>query len=173
MTIHVVDAPTIALLPDISYDSNQGLELGGQVTYGNAFGTMTDWLIDASVILSPAGPLAVNQWDANAQAANVMIAGLSWTAQGEVKREMSDLWDGATRVSAWEDNAATLSLKARLPLGGLLYDELAPGFAAQLDTLDLAGNGAEPPDFAGLNYRQAIGVGRVDWVGDFRNKTTR
>jgi len=130
---------------------------------------MTDWLIDVYVIVSPAGPLAVNQWDVEAQVANVMVAGLPWTANFELKREMSDLWDGATRVSAWEDNSATLSLKARLSLGGLWYYELGPGFAAQFDTLDLAGNSMEPPDFAGLNYRQAIGLGRVDWIGDFRS----
>jgi hypothetical protein len=98
-----------------------------------------------------------------------MVGGLAWTLELKLRSEGLDLWDGETEVAAWNDLYGAASVDAKIPLSGPWYYEMKPGFAGQFATVDLMGNGAEPGNYAGPNYRQAIGLGRVDWVGNFRS----
>jgi hypothetical protein len=106
---------------------------------------MTDWFLEGYGIAPVEPSRPSGQWDGHVRGKNLMLANLPWICDLEIKREYGDLMDGSTRVSAWEDSSANLSLEAKLPLGGLWYYDLAPGFASQFDTLDLECNGEEPP----------------------------
>lgn len=170
VTVRVVDSPTFAPLPNISYDSNLGLLLGVQVHYDNAFGTMTNWFFDSYVVLRGSeGVDDIDAWDLHPRIGAVMVGGVAWTLDLELRREDLQSWDGAIELAAWNDDYMTFSADAKLPLGGLFYYEAQPGFATRFDTSDLMANGADPKDFLGPNYRQALGVGEVDWVGNFRS----
>jgi hypothetical protein len=170
VTVHVVDSPTFFPLPDISYDSNLGLLLGVQLRYDNAFGSMTNWFFDGYVVAREReGSFGIGPWDLHPRVAHIMLGGLAWTLELELRREELQLWDGGTAVAAWNDLFGAASIDAKLRLGGLWYYEIQPGFAGQFDMVDLMGNGANPNDYVGPDYRQAIGLGRVDWVGNFRS----
>ena len=170
MTVRVVDSPTFVPLPDISYDSNLGLELGVQVHYDNAFGSMSNWFLDSYVVPGgKPGAYDIDGWDIHPRIAAVMVGGVAWTLDLELRREELQSWDGGTELASWNDDYVTVSANAKLPLVGLLYYEAQPGFASRFNTSDLMANGANPKDFLGPNYRQALGIGEVDWVGNFRS----
>ncbi len=170
VTVRVVDSPTFVPLPDISYDSNLGLELGVQVHYDNAFGSMSNWFLDSYVVPGgKPGAYDIDGWDIHPRIAAVMVGGVAWTLDLELRREELQSWDGGTELASWNDDYVTVSANAKLPLVGLLYYEAQPGFASRFNTSDLMANGANPKDFLGPNYRQALGIGEVDWVGNFRS----
>lgn len=168
--VQVVDASTFVVLPDISYDSNLGLLLGLQPHYGNAFGTMANGFLDAYLVARERnGVYGFGPWDIHPRVEDIMWDGSPWTLELELRREELDLRDGGTELAAWNDLFGVASLDAKLPLGGLWYYEIQPGFAGQFGTVDLVGNGANPKDYRGPNYRHALGLGEVDWVGNFRS----
>ena len=111
----------------------------------------------------------IDGWDLHPRIGAVMVGGVAWTLDLELRREDLQSWDGGTELASWNDDYMTVSADAKLPLVGLLYYEAQPGFATRFDTSDLMANGADPKDFLAPNYRQALGIGEVDWVGDFRS----
>jgi hypothetical protein len=130
---------------------------------------MTNWFLDGYVVASEIeGPFRIGAWDIHPRVGAIMLGGIAWTAELELSREELQSWDLGTKLAAWNDDFLVLSVDAKLPLAGLSYYELQPGFASRFDTVDLLANGANPKNFLGPNYRQALGIGKVDWVGNFR-----
>ena len=166
VTLRLVDTPTFVPLPNISYNSNYGLLLGAQINYDNAFGSMSNWFFNSYVALrDEEGRYIVGLWELHPRVSALMIGGLAWKLDLKLRRESLDLWDRGIEAAAWEDFYGSASIDTRLPLGASWYYELRPGFAGQFGTVDLRHNGANPGDFAGPNYRQALGIDKVDWVG--------
>jgi hypothetical protein len=170
VTVRLVDSPTFAPLPNVSYDSNQGLILGVQWHYDNAFGTMTNWFLDSYVVTREEnGSYGIGAWDLHPRIGYIMAGGLAWTLELELQREELRLWDLGSEIAAWDDYSASASIDTKLPLGGQWYYDMQPGFMGQFDTADRMGNGAYPKDYSGPDYRQALGIGGVDWIGNFRS----
>ncbi|MDP3179628.1 MAG: hypothetical protein Q8M76_17100, partial [Spirochaetaceae bacterium] len=80
VSIEVVDAFSLFPLPYPSYDSNSGLLLGVETRYDNAFGTMTNWYLDAYLVLRPRGGVdGVGKWRIHPRIGNLVVAGLPLT----------------------------------------------------------------------------------------------
>jgi hypothetical protein len=170
VTLVIVAGATLIPLPDVSYDSNQGLLLGFQLHFTDAFGTLSDWFYDNYVIENGDGAeLGAAGWDIHVRAEDIFAAGLVWRVEFELQNEALDLWDRGTELASWKNDLLVATLDTKIPIGGLWYYELEPGFAAQFDTADMMGNGACPNDYSGPNYRQAIRLGEVEWKDDFRS----
>ena len=170
ITVHVVDSPTFVPLPNISYDSNLGLLLGAQLRYDNAFGTMSNWFFNGfAVVREKDGAYGPGPWELIPRVESVMLFGLSWTIEVELRREERRLMDLGSEVSAWDDHFASAAIGAKLPLGGPWYYETSPGFAGQFGSAGRRGGGPVENDYQGVNYRHALGLGRVDWIGNLRS----
>lgn len=169
LTIVLEGGPIAVPLADLSFDSNYGYTLGAQAFFYDALGTMSTGYLDGNFVLSVDDPGEVVGWDFHGCVTDIMLWGASWAANLEIKRSDADLVYRGTQVADWRYCLGTATLAAHLRLGHSWYCEIEPGYSAQFGTIDLLGNGACPGDYTGPDFREALGLDRVAWTGDFRS----
>jgi hypothetical protein len=168
VTIEVVDAFTFFPLPNITYDSNYGWLPDLETHYDNAFGTMTNWYLDVFFAYLPSAERPIDKISIHPKVSNLVMWGLPFTLDmlfdyNESKTMVDDVM--TSDYSYYKVNA-NLSTTFNYSRNMYFRPELI-GFAC-FDYVNYLPSVDINRDYYGLTLTNTLGLGRVDWIGNFR-----
>jgi hypothetical protein len=168
VTIAVVDAITFFPLPSVAYNSNYGWEPDVEMHYDNAFGTMTNWYLDTYFAYLPGAERPIDKWRVHPRVKNFVIGGLPCTLDMLVDYDESKTVVGDVVIADYSRCKVNADLSTKIKFDGDRYYQPELVAFTNLGYADYLGNGNFNRDYLGLTFTNTLGVGRVDWVGNFR-----
>jgi hypothetical protein len=165
----VADSFTFIPIPYAVYDSNSGLEAGAELTYDNAFGTLTNWYLNPYVRMHDRdGNYGVWAWKVNPRVSNLWIGKAALTFDLDQERVETQMKEEGAISADYSYYLSAIGLSAELDLGGDWTYTVAPRFEARYGFVDYLGNGNFSRDRFTYRLTQDLEVGKVDWIGNFR-----
>jgi hypothetical protein len=154
-------------LPYVSFDSNTGTELGADIQYRNAFGTMTDWRSNPYVRLHSDG--ALGEWAVGLEVSNFKVGRfvlrLEITQEHDEERGEDDV--GAPLFDYAYDRTR-LALGVAVQLWGQTFYSLSPHFVLRFGYTDALGSGGFVEDPLEVGVRQRLSHADLNWRGNQR-----
>ena len=168
VTIAVVDAISIFPLPSAAFNSNYGWEPDIETHYDNAFGTMTNWYLDAYFAYLPEAERPIDKWRVHPRIKNLVMAGLPFTLDmlfdyNESKTMVSDV-----AIADYSYYTINADLSTKIKYNNDYYWEPEFVVFTNFGYTDYLGDGKFNRDYLGLTLTNTFGKGRVDWTGNFR-----
>jgi hypothetical protein len=168
--ITVVDAFSFFPLPYPSYDSNSGFQLGVETHYDNGLGTMTNWYLDMYLVLRTYDEVyGVGAWKIHPKISNLVLFGTPCTLDCTFEHQENSTVQDGELVADYTDYIVTADLNTTFGFASNWYYRPELNGHWTFDYVDrLPGGSAYNRDPLGLTLTNTVGVGRVDWVGNFR-----
>lgn len=155
-------------LPYVLFDSNVGTELGLDVRYRNAFGTLTDWVTNPYLRINGDGE--ADQWRMGLAVQSLKIGRWTYGFQLQQRRELSqgDNPDGTPRFD-FRFESTTIGLSVARQLHTQFWSvRVGPAVTLRYGFEDRLGTGLFPRDTVTAGLGLAGGYRRVDWRGHAR-----
>lgn len=168
VTIDVVDSITFFPLPSVAYNSNYGWEPDVETHYDNAFGTMTNWYLDAYFAYLSGAVRPIDKWRVHPRIKNLVMAGLPFTLDMLVDYDESKTVVGDVAIADYSSCEINADLSTKIKYNGKYYYQPELVAFTNIGYADYLGNNNFNRDYLGLTLTNTLGVGRVDWVGNFR-----
>jgi hypothetical protein len=169
----IADSFTVFPLPYPSYDSNSGLQLGVETRYDNAFGTMTNWYLDIYVVLRGRdGGYGMGPWKIHPRIGNIRAGGLTWSVDVNQEHRETRIFDTLVSTTIpqadFDSDYTSIDLSTGFSLGGMWSYGVNLGASATYNYTDRGSPAGFARDYFGISLHNGLGVGRIDWIGNFR-----
>lgn len=166
--IEVVDAFTFFPLPNVTYDSNYGWIPDLELHYDNAFGTMTDWYLDAFFAYLPGAERPIDKFSIHPKISKLVMWRLPFTLDllFDYLEQKTVVSDELTSDYSFYKVNADLSTTFNFAKQTYYKPELI-AFAC-FDYVNYLPGSEIDREFYGINLTNTVGVGKVDWIGKFR-----
>lgn len=163
----IVDSFTLIPFPYVAYDSNYGLSLGLDITYDNAFGTMTDWYLGTYLTLGDDynGNYGVQDYAITPVLESLKIGRQEFSIVLSQEYATNEIGEASAPSEYWTENSTFVAVGTSWEFHKNWYVGFRPMFRAQYGykwyVVDPA---TSEEDRYTITWNQYVGPSRVDYM---------